>query len=126
MVTTKRFPRLRSDGSFGVLVTLELRGEPHAVEHRVRRWLNDWYLKNPDWTMPYAAENRAQIVSPGYTHEFKTLPVAHIAEDGLQLLFECNSGAKSWKDWVYRMVVELVRDVPGLGKFRGFRDCEEA
>jgi hypothetical protein len=122
---TKRYPKLRSDGSFDVLVTLDLCGEPHAVEHRVQRWLNDWYLKNSDWTMPYSSEGRAQIVSHGYARQLKTLPVAHVAQDSLQLFFECNSGAKTWKDWVYRMIVELVRDVPGVGKFRGFQACEE-
>jgi hypothetical protein len=124
-MVTKRFPRLRADGSFGVMVTLELRGEPQAVEYRVRRWLKEWRLKNPAWTTPYPAEDSAQIVRDGYADDFKTLPVAHVAQDGLQLVFECNSLAKTWKDSVYRMIVQLVRDVPGVGKFRGFRDCEE-
>lgn len=119
-----KFPKRRSDNSFGIDVLFDSDGAVSAAS--LDAWLRQWTTANQDWIRKWEgpAGQVVQVDEMRFFEAFTTTPwVSSWSADSLTVRLEATPEAPFWKDWMAKLVQDMVQVFPCL-KFRGARDLD--
>jgi len=120
---------VRDNGTFCVFIKFETRHNAVKLEKPIADWSKEWVAQNKHWHRVWMTGD-PPIVSEEQDLEYFeifTNPPYVIKADDTQLWLRLD-GVYSywWRDWGARIVVDLIRAFPALGKYELSFNCDEA
>lgn len=121
----QRFPRIRADGSFCIIVRYTLRSNHAHLRDHINGWLNQWVDTHQTWTRTWQGGEESVIQYLSYFDDFRIVPqVTSSPDDELWITFEGQAGSRFWKDWVAYITTDLTRAFPEVDPSVRFVDCD--
>ena len=122
---TAKFPKRSDDGSFCIDLHFEADTPIDATE--VECWLTEWSSTNQEWLREWRSMADREVVKTDVmrlTDAFVREPwVSSSGEKSISVRLHGGPLAPFWKDWMAKLVQDMVRNFTTL-KFRGASDAE--